>query len=513
MKKNKGVISAFLALIFLLVAALIAVTLESTRAACLDYLAETAARSGLESVFAAFDSDVLNEHGLLTVRGREGGRLTWPLDAERYARAYFDPAGGSKRSGDRVGLSSLSVRAKDSVFITEDNGKIFVDAVMDYMKSAGIGIMLKETLERLGLFDEDGALTFSGSLQRFLGSDEFSLEDILKDYGDLKGKAEDLISAAQAAAEEGGEEGREDASSGGGKVDLSGTSLSELLDELKLIRDGGILGFVTGNSQISALAWTDAENPSRLPEAEKALHSGLARADYSFDETLLLGEYLMNTMRCYTEQGRGGHRYEAEYVITGKQTERAALAAIAADLMLIRTGLNFAYLCTDSEKQAAAETLALSVMTALAVPELTVVLKWLLITAWAAAEAVADLRALFQGKRVVLWKSKSSWKLLSLSLESAEQTQGFSIGLGYRDYLRLLFYLHAGPGAAYRMMDVIQARQKQYRYDFRMREYMVSASLTMTAEVTTLYLQYPAFRRLSGAGFGRRYSKTAACSY
>ena len=513
MRKAKGQISIFLALVFLLITALIAVTLESARASCLDYLTDRAASSAADSVFAAYDSDLLKDFGLLAVRGRRGNTLTWTAEAERYARAYLQPADGLVRRGDRAGLASLSVRAADSIFLTEDNGRIFADAVLDYMKSAGLGQMLHDMLERIGLFDEDGAESFSGTLRNFLGSDEFSLEDILGNYGGLKDQAEDLIRAAQEAAA-GGEDGAGEGGAPAEAPDLSGVSLSELLEELKQIKNGGILGAVTGSSAISALSWTDPERPSQLSAEEKNLHGGTAQADFSFDETLLLGEFLMERMSCFTEEKGSGYRYEAEYVITGKPSEREALAAVAGDLMLIRTGLNFAYLCTDGEKLAAAEALAVTVMSALAVPQLIPVFKWLLITAWAAAESIVDLRALFQGKRVALWKSRTSWKLSALSLgDAGEDASGFSVGLGYRDYLRLLFYLKSGPGAAYRMMDVIEARERQLQSDFRLREYMVGGALKMTAVTTTMYLQFPAFRRLSGAGFGRQYIKTAACGY
>jgi len=514
MKGAKGQISIFLALVFLLVTALIAVTLESARAAGLDYLTDKAAASAADSVLAAFDSDLLKDFGVLAVRGRRGNTLTWPADAERYARAYLQPADGMARYGDRIGLSSLTVHAADSVFLTEDNGRIFADAVLDHMKSAGLGQILHDLLERIGLFDEDGAASFSGTLQSFLGSDEFSLEDILGNYGNLKNKAEDLIAAAQEAAA--GGEGGSGAEEGEAPAppDLSGTSFSELLEELKTIKEDGILGAVTGASGISSLSWSDPERPSLLPAEEKNLHAGTAQADFSFDETLLLGEFMMERMSCFTEAEGHGYRYEAEYVITGKSSEREALAAVAGDLMLIRTGLNFAYLCTDAEKLAAAESLALTVMSLLTVPQLAAVFKWILIAAWAAAESIVDLRALFQGKRVALWKSRASWKLSALSLGSAGgDASGFTVGLGYRDYLRLLFYLRSGPQAAYRMMDVIEARERRLQSDFRLREYMVSAKLQMTAVTTTMYLQFPAFRRLSGAGFGRQYTKTAVCSY
>ena len=63
------------------------------------------------------------------------------------------------------------------------------------------------------------------------------------------------------------------------------------------------------------------------------------------------------------------------------------------------------------------------------------------------------------------------------------------------------------------VMDVIQARLRKLQSDFYLRDYMVQASLSMTAVAATMYLQYPAYRRLSGAGFGRKYTKTAAFSY
>ena len=293
MKRPKGAVSVFLALVFLLVTALVMVTLESARAASLDHLAGMAARSGIESVFAAFDSDVLKDFGILAARGRQGDRTTWTSEAERFARAYLEPAGGLVRQGDRVGLASLTVRAADTVYLTEDNGRIFVDAVTDYMTSAGISVLLRETLERLGLFDEDGAASFSGTLQ--------SLEDILGNYGELKEKAEELIEAAQAA---GGEDGPGGGGAESGGTDLSGVSFSELLDQLKEIRDGGVLALLTGSGQISTLSWSSPELPTRLSDAEKAAHSGTARADYSFDEILLLGEYMMDKMSCFTEAGR-----------------------------------------------------------------------------------------------------------------------------------------------------------------------------------------------------------------
>ena len=90
MKGLKGQISVFLAMIFLLVAALIMATLESARASALDYLTGMAARSGIESVFAAFDSDLLQDFGLLGVRGRAMQGRIWSLTAARDGETASD---------------------------------------------------------------------------------------------------------------------------------------------------------------------------------------------------------------------------------------------------------------------------------------------------------------------------------------------------------------------------------------------------------------------------------------
>lgn len=539
MKKEKAEITVLLSLISLLVFSLIATTLEGARAACVNYLMEQAAGSAAESVFAAYDSDLLEDYGLLMRRGRSGEEEILSSEVGEYLRRYLEPTANTLLEGDRVGLRNLAVREDWAVYATEGGGRIFTDAVLAYMKTAGVGVLVKESLERLGILDENGLTGLGGTLENFLGSDDYSLDDILGDYGSLKDKASELISemkerqASEALYEEVGdlifeaaedvlsemeeecfEDPSEESGEGqlpGGADDAEDKELSAgLLEELKKIRDQGLL-YVLTNGDISPNTWL-GYYPSDLDAAEKYRHMNFAGSDFSFDEKLFLNEYMMNFFGCYTAPKAGGQRYEAEYVLTGCLTEKEALETVCGRLMLIRTGFNLAYLYTDNEKKAVAEAAALAITTALTLPELTRILKPILMAAWAAAEAVVDVRALLQGKRVPLWKSAGSWKLQALSMDSASSDE-FRIGLGYRDYLRLLFLLRDGETAAYRMMDVIESRMRLTDPDFTLREYTVCASFTFTAVTPNLYLQYPLFRRLAGAGTGRKYTKTAMYGY
>ncbi|WP_278320651.1 DUF5702 domain-containing protein [Faecalimonas umbilicata] len=90
--------------------------------------------------------------------------------------------------------------------------------------------------------------------------------------------------------------------------------------------------------------------------------------------------------------------YEMEYILEGKESDQQNLEAVVKKLLLMRSGANYLYLLTDAGKQAEAETLAVSLSTAIALPVLTGLVKQAILVAWAFGEAVMDIRALLDGK-------------------------------------------------------------------------------------------------------------------
>ena len=185
---------------------------------------------------------------------------------------------------------------------------------------------------------------------------------------------------------------------------------------------------------------------------------------------------------------------------------------MAGLLALVRTGFNFAYLLTDSDKLLEAELVGMSIASAVYAPALAPAFKWLLVAAWAVAESVADVRHLMKGEKVPLFKTAGSWRLQALSLTERDFSDG-GRGLAYEDYLRLLFYLGDREKQAYRMMDVIENRMRRIDSGFRMRSMMTGCRLTAEATVGNQYISLPVFRRMSGAGRGWRLKESAEYYY
>ena len=510
MRKAEGVISVFLALSSVLIFALLGTCLEGARAGCTDYLTRLAAESSVQSVFAAYQGELRREYGLLLCRGRTAWRTCWQEEAQTYAEKYLAPGAGLSESGsDRIRAVSLKAEALESVFVTEGQGLIFIDEVTDYMKSAGLSILLKEVLERLGLYSEEEGFTFLNSLKDMLSDQDASPEGILSSYQDLKEQAAALQELAAGA--ETSEEEEAPAPQADPPAAENPEMKADLLEQIQTIRENGLIAVITGTETLSTFSWDDASLASRLPQSEKNRNTAYPTSSVSLLRHFLMGEYLLGRMGSYTDRKKDGAQYEIEYVLTGRKSDKAAFEMVVGEILLIRMGFNMAYLITDAEKQLQAESLALTILSLLALPELTVILKWLLLTAWALAESIVDVKVLLKGKKLPLIKTKMNWQLSTLSLDLSAGN-GTARGLTYEDYLRLLFYLGDPQEQAYRMMDVMEKRLRLKVPAFQMREYMVYAAVSVSVTTAYLYIQAPALN-LTKTGKGRKYTRQASFAY
>ncbi len=507
MKRLAGQVSVFLALAGILLLGLFGACLESSRVALMDYLVEQAAHSSIQSIFAAYQGEVKREYGLLLARGRRNGSLSWPQEALHYAEKYLDPGAGTLAlAGDRILLEDINGSALDSLFITDAGGRVFADEVLGYMKTAGLSLLLQEFLERLGLYSQEEGLSFVTSLQEMLGDKEKSPDSLLLNYQNLREEVEALQEAAAAVG--GGDDTKpgEPPANPAPETPPPGELKSDLLEQIKAIQENGLIAVITGSETLSRYSWEDPALPSLQPGA---LDSG---ASISLLEHFLLGEYLMGKMGNYTARKMGGGQYEAEYVISGKDNDKSAFETVVGWILLIRMGFNMAYLMTDAAKLAQAEAVAVAVMSVLALPQLIAVLKWLLVAAWALAESIVDMKVLLKGKKEPLIKSAGSWQLAALSLDLSAG-EGSTGGLGYEDYLRILYYLGDPATQCYRMMDVIQRRTALSAPGFLMSDYMVYGEWSLTADIPYLYIQSPLLLLIREGGGSRRYVKRAAYAY
>lgn len=167
-----------------------------------------------------------------------------------------------------------------------------------------------------------------------------------------------------------------------------------------------------------------------------------------------------------TEVSSKALEYELEYIIGGKESDRENLENTVRKILLIRMVPNYIYLQSDSAKKAEARAMALAMCTLLAVPAITEAVTQALIFAWAFGESVMDIRCLLDGKKVSLMKDQKTWQLQLSSLthlgEEGEWNSGRDSenGLSYKDYLQILLFLQNSKETAQRSLNLIEQKMR-----------------------------------------------------
>ncbi|GFI43063.1 hypothetical protein IMSAGC018_00727 [Lachnospiraceae bacterium] len=184
--------------------------------------------------------------------------------------------------------------------------------------------------------------------------------------------------------------------------------------------------------------------------------------------SLLYGDYLLEHFSKFTDKDcLGVLDYELEYILAGKESDRENLEYVVRRLLLLRFVPNYAYIQTDSEMKAEAQTAAMALCTILAVPAITEAAEAGILLAWAYGEAIMDVRALLKGSKVPLAKSKESWQLQLSKLfilgteEDQNEGRDDEHGLGYSDYLRMLLFLAKKDITALRSLGVIEQNMRK----------------------------------------------------
>ena len=184
-------------------------------------------------------------------------------------------------------------------------------------------------------------------------------------------------------------------------------------------------------------------------------------------------------------------KYELEYIISGKDSDKENLASVVEKIVLAKTGINMAYLITDKEKMEQVSAIAASVAIVTGLPFLESVAKGVLISAWSMAEAVNDMKILLSGGKVALTKSKGGWRTSIGNITNGGKKED-SKGLSYKEYCQILIAVQNTGDSLYRIMDLIQINiQKRYNSEFLMSKSLTGFKLKATYETAPLFTAIP----------------------
>ncbi|KIR02522.1 hypothetical protein P261_01337 [Lachnospiraceae bacterium TWA4] len=274
----------------------------------------------------------------------------------------------------------------------------------------------------------------------------------------------------------------------------------KLLDTVKQVMNDGVLGMVVEDMNAVSNRTFSLEG---LPSKEKYISTNDEKV-LAIDKTtnsILLNEYLLEYLSNYKDKN---NTYELEYIIGGKPSDKENLSIVAEKLLLVRQVMNYTYLISDTEKREMANQMAMAVLgvTTIGVAAVPIV-STLILMAWAYAESVNDVKALFSGEKVPFIKTKSNWKL---SLEGAAKGEWTKVkkndkGFDYLEYMRILLFLRSRDSKIYRGLDMIQLHVCEKAPEFRIANCLYQLEADAVIQAKSMFLSFPFLKNFKSNGF------------
>lgn len=447
--KEGGYLTVFMALILPLILSLYFALLQGARMNAARLEVTCAADAATDAVMAEFSVALFSRYDLFFIDTSYGSGS--PSDAALEARLnyYFEKNLAPAPVLSLLGAGSFTGLSGGGVFLTgtrhaADTGFLPLrEQIGAYMSADPAGAAVGEAAGILDLWQglPKGTSSWSAGLER-TGK---KMEDLLE-------KSRSRKEAAAGDAEKTAGEETEDGS-GEEKNTLAG--FADLLKQPLLTQ---VLG---EGAEIS-----DAETDLSVFFSYRGSLAGPGLyTDNSHGtqpaSSLMMDLYLAEKCGCRGNAREGSFlKYQLEYILQGRNSDRANLEKTLEQLLAVRFALNSMYLLQDPGKQAELDSAAASLSLTMLIPEFEPVLKTVLLAAWSYLESIRDLKALMKGERTPLIKTGETWKtgagalLRGKAEEAGEGSSG--TGLTYGEYLQILLYMEESSLRCARLMDIVE---------------------------------------------------------
>ena len=249
------------------------------------------------------------------------------------------------------------------------------------------------------------------------------------------------------------------------KYGIADEEKEEKLKQVKeLISDGIFSLVIPENREVSN------KSISRLSLPSNAITGGYTGRNLA--QRLLVNEYMGTYFADFTDDIDTPLSYELEYILNGDTSDRINLENAILKILAIREGLNYMHIISDASKMQSAQELATVISGVLCLPQITLLIKFLIIAVWALVESAIDLRCLLSGGKVPLIKSRDDWSadldsiFDILNNNSLREKEASSRGINYEGYLKMLLYIEEPVKRNFRMMDIMQLDIAESQNDF-----------------------------------------------
>ena len=477
-------VTVYAILIFTVISTLIFALIRSAIFSATTARIDSACSLASESAFAGYSNKVFDNYGIFVLKntGNASARMN------RVLRANM--------SGSAATLKNYYIT--DQTFMTDNGGEAFYREAVDYMQNEAVTDYMSSLT---GELSDSKAVAGLENLGR-VAEKASTLADNYSDENELRERFASLEAEADAALEASDVHGnfvsfiKEDVDEGRevwdemerrkreeGVTYIEPESDRNLLNGFNNIRrflKGDLTGLVLGGSTVSG-------RTAVFPDGTK--NEDITGHDFSGEglaSDIAFTEFLFLKFDSYTDKTESDVRganpcYELEYIAGGKEGDRDNLNFVMKRLALIRQGLNMLHIMSDAAKRGESDALAALMLGWTLNPLIIKGGSYAVMAAWSYAEAVCDLKLLYSGKKVPIFKNSTNWSLslenmLTGTLTPAADKGG--TGLDYEMYLRSLFELMPVSVKCGRAMDVIDMRMRDAGdTDFSMRRCVFAQSM------------------------------------
>jgi hypothetical protein len=200
---------------------------------------------------------------------------------------------------------------------------------------------------------------------------------------------------------------------------------------------------------------------------------------------------------------------EAEYILIGGESEAANMAAVKAQIVLMRFVLNFIHIYSDAEKLALANQIAAALAGWWSAGALTPVVANLVIAAWSLSESILDAGELSDGKKLPFIKLPGDWKT-NIGLPSAGKAQTPEAQMvSYIDYLRILLLLESREKKLGRVNDLLEINSRFAGGSLKTASLYCGAKSELEISVNYIFMTSAFMPEGMRAGEGRRRLKAS----
>lgn len=446
MKKN-GSVTVFAALSLMIIASFLFALLEAGRVYGLSTCAELVSELGLESVCAEYQTCLWDNYKLLCLDGAYGGE-TFAIEKVTDALEKRIKKNLEGREGAYCFSMQLDTATPASYqLLTDGEGSIFLKRTASYMKDN----LPAELIETIYEQYKEG----SGTMEQN-GQEEDSVENAQQAIEQAREEQETAQKESMGTSER-----RESTETESVEMESEGTESMENPLELVLeLKRNAVLGMVVENTGDISTRKVDVSNG--LLQRDCVQGTIQEEQDVNWYEKILILEYLDKYFTDYTDAGKGRHAlaYEMEYILCGKEEDKANLEGAVNRLLFVREAGNVAHILGSQEKRN--ETLAIANVLAgfTGNPAIIKVVQIGVVAAWAYLESIQDVRTLLQGGKIALVKNGEQWNIqmgnLLESFQNTTKAKDCANGLTYQAYVKQFLFFMKNKELAYRMLDVME---------------------------------------------------------